>query len=83
LVIGEIPPTPGIVEQFYNDSTGKENGDEDARGPWNEGNGVKFIAALAQPIAAATEAEVTREIHNAVRRGPARSTKPSRGKPGR
>jgi Mn-containing catalase len=81
LVIGEIPPTPGIVEQFYNDSTGKENGDVDARGPWNEGNGVKYIAAVAQPIAAATEEEVTREIHNAVRRAPARIGKPSRAKP--
>lgn len=80
LVIGEIPPTAGIVEQFFNDSTGKENGDEDARGPWNEGNGVKYVAAMAQPIAAATELEVTREIHNAVRRGPASSVKSSRSK---
>lgn len=75
LVIGKIPPTPGIVEQFFNDSTGKENGDVDARGPWNQGNGVKFVTALAQPIAAATEQEVTREIHNAVRRGPVRHAK--------
>ena len=84
LVIGQIAPTPGIVEQFYNDSTGQgDNGDIDARGPWNEGNGVKFIASVAQPIAAATEVEVTREMHNAVRQGPAHSAKPSRSKPAR
>src|SRR4030095_14552595 len=41
LVIGEISPTPGVVEQFFNDSTGKgDNGDVDARGPWNEGDGI-------------------------------------------
>jgi hypothetical protein len=81
LVIGQIPPTSGIVEQFYNDSTGQgDNGDIDARGPWNEGNGVKFIASVAQPIAAATEVEVSREMHNAVRRAPAGSAKPSRSK---
>ena len=84
LVIGEIPPTPGIVDQFYNDSTGEgEDGATDARGPWNVGDGVRFIAAAALPIAAATGAEVTREIHDAARRGPARATRPSRGKPGR
>ena len=83
LVIGEIPPTPGIVEQFFNDSTGKANGDVDARGPWNQGKDVNFVEALAQPIAAATEQEVTREIHNAGRRGPARSAKRPRSKPSR
>lgn len=82
LVIGEIPPTPGIVDQFFNDSTGPgDNGDVDARGPWNEGDNVQFVTSAAQPIAAATEAEVTREIHNAVRQEPARSVKPSRSKP--
>ena len=84
LVNGEIPPTPGIVEQFYNDSTGRgDAGEVDARGPWNEGNGVKFIAALAQPIAAATEVEVKREIQKIGRRGPAGSPNPLRCKPAR
>lgn len=36
LVIGAIPPTPGIVDQYYNDSTGKgDNGEIDATGAWN------------------------------------------------
>lgn len=69
LQIGEIPPTPGIVEQFFNDSTGPgENGDVDQRGPWNEGNGVRFVESPAQPIAAATAEEVTKEIRNAGRK---------------
>jgi Mn-containing catalase len=36
--IGQIPPTPGLVDQFFNDSTGEgEDGEIDARGPWNDG----------------------------------------------
>src|SRR3984885_10199576 len=46
--IGEIPPTPGLVDQFFNDSTGKgDNGEVDARGPWNQGDGWKFVDAPA------------------------------------
>lgn len=44
LSIGKIPPTPGVVDEYFNDSTGEgENGDIDARGPWNEGDGWKFV----------------------------------------
>jgi Mn-containing catalase len=46
--IGKIPPTPVLVDQFFNDSTG--NGDEgeiDARGPWNEGDRWEFVEAPA------------------------------------
>ncbi|MGI8966836.1 MAG: hypothetical protein ACR2H1_12225, partial [Limisphaerales bacterium] len=69
LVIGKIPPTPGIVDQFFNDSTGRgDDGEVDVRGPWNEGNGVKYIEAPGQPIAQATEREVSQEIQNATRR---------------
>ncbi len=36
--IGKIPPTPGVVDQFFNDSTGVgDRGETDIRGPWNEG----------------------------------------------
>ena len=32
--IGQIPPTPGLVDQFFNDSTGEgDDGEIDARGP--------------------------------------------------
>ena len=37
--IGKIPPTAILVDQFFNDSTGDgEDGEFDARGPWNEGD---------------------------------------------
>jgi Mn-containing catalase len=48
LSIGEIPPTPGLVDRFFNDSTGEgDDGEIDARGPWNQGNGWKFVDAPA------------------------------------
>ena len=48
LSIGKIPPTPGIVDEFYNDSTGEgDDGEIDARGPWNEGDDWKFVEAPA------------------------------------
>jgi len=46
--IGKIPPTPGLVDQFFNDSTGVgEDGEIDARGPWNEGGDWQFLEAPA------------------------------------
>jgi Mn-containing catalase len=48
LSIGQIPPTPGLVDQFFNDSTGEgDEGEKDARGPWNQGNGWDFVEAPA------------------------------------
>jgi Mn-containing catalase len=42
--IGEIPPTPGLVDQYFNDSTGVgDEGEEDARGPWNEGGNWEIV----------------------------------------
>ncbi len=42
--IGAIAPTPELVDQFFNDSTGEgEQGEVDARGPWNEGEPWRFI----------------------------------------
>src|SRR3954451_13821164 len=46
LQIGHIPPTPEIVNQYFNDSTGVgDDGDVDARGPWNEGPGIEYVQA--------------------------------------
>ena len=54
--IGRIAPTPGLVDQFFNDSTGTgEHGEIDTRGPWNEGNDWVFTespAIQAEPGAA-------------------------------
>jgi Mn-containing catalase len=46
--IGRIPPTPGLVDQYFNDSTGTgDRGEPDARGPWNEGGEWELITAPA------------------------------------
>lgn len=46
--IGRIPPTPILVDQYFNDSTGAgDEGEVDARGPWNEGDAWEFVDAPA------------------------------------
>lgn len=46
--IGRIPPTPGLVDQFFNDSTGVgQRGETDERGPWNEGGAWELVNAPA------------------------------------
>jgi len=48
LAIGAIPPTPGIVDQYYNDSTGEgDNGEIDADGPWNTDPGITVVDSPA------------------------------------
>ncbi|MBV9865734.1 MAG: manganese catalase family protein [Abitibacteriaceae bacterium] len=38
LSIGQIPPSPDIVNQYFNDSTGQgDQGEADVQGPWNSG----------------------------------------------
>jgi Mn-containing catalase len=47
-MIGKIPPTPGLVDQFFNTSTGAgEDGEIDARGPWNQGQELQLVEAPA------------------------------------
>jgi Mn-containing catalase len=46
--IGRIAPTPQLVDQFFNDSTGEgDHGEIDGRGPWNEGGPWEFVEAPA------------------------------------
>jgi Mn-containing catalase len=46
--IGMIPPTPHLVNQYFNDSTGVgDRGEPDARGPWNEGGDWELVNAPA------------------------------------
>lgn len=49
LSIGQIPPTPGIVDEYYNDSTGTgDYGEQDVVGqPWNTADGIKVIESPA------------------------------------
>ncbi len=46
--IGRIAPTPGLVDQFFNDSTGDgDHGEVDGRGPWNEGESWEYVESPA------------------------------------
>jgi Mn-containing catalase len=46
--IGKIAPTPGLVNQFFNDSTGSgDEGEMDTRGPWNEGGDWEYVDSPA------------------------------------
>jgi Mn-containing catalase len=46
--IGRIPPTPILVDQFFNDSTGAgDDGEIDARGSWNQGGQWRIVDAPA------------------------------------
>src|ERR1700726_5192256 len=46
--IGRVAPTPGLVNQYFNDSTGAgDHGDIDTRGPRNEGEEWVFVKSPA------------------------------------
>ena len=46
--IGRIAPTPALVDQYFNDSTGEGNqGEVDSRGPWNEGEPWEYVESPA------------------------------------
>jgi Mn-containing catalase len=46
--IGRIAPSPGLVNQFFNDSTGAgDQGEIDTRGPWNQGDDWEFVESPA------------------------------------
>jgi Mn-containing catalase len=48
LSIGLIPPTPGIVDQWYNDSTGEgDDGEIDAQASWNTNDEITIVEAPA------------------------------------
>ena len=57
--IGKIAPTPRLVDQFFNNSTGEgDHGEVDARGPWNEGEPWEYVESPAfQDLAAGTDIE--------------------------
>src|SRR5215218_8561036 len=47
--IGRIAPTPKLVDQFFNDSTGQgDQGEKDARGPWNQAPDIEYVEAPAK-----------------------------------
>jgi Mn-containing catalase len=73
--IGKIAPTPKLVDQFFNDSTGEgDHGEVDSRGPWNEGKPWQFVEAPAFQDLNGMEADGGSGIHGessaAVESGP-------------
>jgi Mn-containing catalase len=62
--IGRIAPTPKLVDQFFNDSTGEgDQGEVDSRGAWNEGGSWIFVEAPAFQELRGIEAEDAPSIH--------------------
>jgi Mn-containing catalase len=60
--IGRIAPTPGLVNQFFNDSTGTgDHGEIDARGPWNEGEDWVFTQSPALATREASSPSIVAE----------------------
>jgi Mn-containing catalase len=60
--IGRIAPTPGLVNQFFNDSTGTgDHGEIDARGPWNEGEDWVFTQSPALTTGDASSPSIVAE----------------------
>jgi Mn-containing catalase len=45
--IGKLPPTPGLVDQYFDDSTGEGDAGKDFRGPWNQGGSWQFVESPA------------------------------------
>jgi Mn-containing catalase len=47
-MIGKIPPTAGLVDQFFNTSTGiGDDGEIDIRAPWNSSQDLRVVEAPA------------------------------------
>src|SRR5437868_11233527 len=46
--IGSLPPSPDLVRQYFDDSTGTgDRGEPNARGPWNQGGDWELVVAPA------------------------------------
>ena len=70
--VGIIEPTPQLVDQFFNASTGESQyGESDFVGPWNRGNGLVRWNRKLRVAKASTSRLITR---NRVRKRPHLST---------
>ena len=62
--IGSLPPTPELVNQYFDDSTGTgDRGEPNARGPWNTGGDWQIVDAPALKELQ-SEAKGTRQSSN-------------------
>jgi len=63
--IGKIAPTPGLVDEYFNDSTGTgDDGESDSRGPWNEGGQWRIVeqTELEKGVATGTDTGAHKKI---------------------
>jgi hypothetical protein len=63
------PPLDDVIVNQTLQATGEgDAGEIDARGPWNEGDGIRMVQAPAKQIATATSSEIIGEIRKAANR---------------
>jgi len=63
--IGKIAPTPGLVDEYFNDSTGTgDDGENDSRGPWNEGGQWRIVEQpeLEKGVATASDSTARKKL---------------------
>jgi Mn-containing catalase len=67
--VGTIPPTLGLVDEYFNDSTGVgDEGEGDARGPWNQGGSWKIVEQSELEKGVETHMQTRREDSISARR---------------
>ncbi len=67
LQVGELEPTPALARQYFNASTGGlEDGEQDVRGPWNQGDDIEYVEAPVKLEAQVTQQQVRQEINRAI-----------------
>jgi Mn-containing catalase len=70
LSVGLIPPTPGLVDQYFNDSTGEsDDGFSDMTGPWSDAMEVVEEPAF-QPEEMKVDGEGVSQAGGSLRRAP-------------
>ena len=69
--IGRIAATPGLIDQYVNDSTGVgDDGEIDTRGPWNEGDSWEYVPSPALQHAVAEDSSPALVVESTPSQGP-------------
>lgn len=68
--IGPIAATPGLINQYVNNSTGiGDEGEIDTRGPWNEGDSWEYVPSPALRNAAAEDSSAALVVESTPSQG--------------
>lgn len=68
--IGRIAATPGLINQYVNNSTGiGDEGEIDTRGPWNEGDGWEYVPSPALRNAGAEDSSAALVVESTPSQG--------------